>query len=71
MEYAIDHYDPSAEFVHIDELSKYDSAGDLLKQIIKTVYITGNVNDFEDSLDELCDIFDLKIPYSKPLIRGK
>ena len=63
------YYDPD-DFVHIDELDKYIDAESLIKDLIKHVYITGNVKDLEDSLDELCDVFNLKIPYSKPIIRG-
>lgn len=67
---SVDFYDASEELVHVDELNKYIDATDLLQSIIKHVYITGNVKDFEDSLDELCDVYDIKIPFSKPLIRG-
>lgn len=66
----VDDYFAENEYVHIDELEKYDDAAILLKKILKYVYVTGDIKDFEDSLDELCDVFGIKIPYSKPIIRG-
>jgi len=63
-------FEPECEYVHIDELAKYDDAALLLNKILKNVYVTGVVSDFEENLDELCSIFGIKIPYSKPIIRG-
>lgn len=61
---------PFDDFVSADELAKYEDASHLLKKIIKHVYVTGKVDSLENALDELCDVYGIKIPYSKPLIRG-
>ena len=46
----------------MDEVAKYDDAKDWLKEVLHHVYVTGNVQLFEDAIEELCAIFEVKLP---------
>lgn len=63
-------YDPYEDYVHIDELSKYDDAEGLIKKIIKNLYNTGNVSQFEDDFEDLAWIFNVNIPATNIKIKG-
>jgi len=56
-------YDPMEDWVHVDELSKYDDAESLIRKIIKNLYTTGDVLQFEDDFEELANIFDVNLPH--------
>ena len=60
-----DDYD-HMDWVHVDELTKYDSAKAHLEEVLHQVYNIGNVCALENALDELADVFDIKLPAKKP-----
>lgn len=64
-------YDPYEDYVHIDELEKYDDAKWQLEEILRHIYTTGDIQSMEDHLEELCAVFDLKIPETAPKIEKK
>lgn len=64
-------YDPYEDYVHIDELEKYDEAKGFLEEILRHIYTTGDIELLEDQLEELCAVFDLKIPKSAPKLQKK
>lgn len=66
-----DDYDPMEDWVHVDELEKYDNAEEFLKEVINHVYNTGDIDELENSLDELAGVFNLKLPNKQPLIAKK
>lgn len=74
MSYDLDLYDifeeNDSQFVHVDELTKYDDAKEILKKILKLAYVTGDTLTLEDKLEELCGIFEIKLPRTKLLLRG-
>ena len=63
--------DPYEDYVHIDELAKYEEAADYLKDMIRQVYEEGNVTLFEDALEDLAAIFDINLPKKAPKIEKK
>lgn len=64
-------FDPYEEWVHVDELDKYDDAEQFLKEVINHIYNTGNTNELENSLDELAGVFNLKLPNKEPKLTNK
>lgn len=66
-----DFYDPMEDWVHVDELEKYDDAKDKIEEIIHQVYNIGNVQLLEEAIDELASIFELKLPTTQPKLVNK
>jgi len=66
-----DEYDPYEDYVHIDELDKYDSAKINVAEIIRHIFVTGDIELLKEELTELCDVFDLKMPQTLPKIQKK
>ena len=64
-------YDPMDDWVHVDELDKYDDAEKSLKDVINHLYNTGDVEGLEDSLEELASVFDINLPNLKPKLIKK
>ena len=75
-------YNPIDDYVHIDELSKYDDAKDLINKLINILYKSGDVLQFENDFEDLASIFDVNLPFenikikqnddeSIPLIRNR
>lgn len=62
---------PYEDYVHIDEVAKYAEAADYIKEIIKQIYVTGDIEKLEDQLEELSGVFNLKIPETPPKIQKK
>ena len=65
-----DYYD-SDEWVHKDNLKKYDDAKEWIEETLHHVYNTGNIDELEIALDELTAIFDIKIPSTLPKLKRK
>ena len=63
--------DPMSEYVHVDELEKYANAEYFLRRIIKNLYNAGDLIKFEDDLEELANIFELKLPEEPLKIKGE
>jgi len=63
--------DPYEGYVHIEELRKYDSASDWIKEVIHHVYATGDINMLEGALEELGSIFDICLPSTSPKVQKK
>lgn len=61
-----DYIDPTEDWVHIDELTKYDYAEEHLKEVINQVYNIGNIYALEDALDNLAGIFEISLPNKNP-----
>lgn len=59
MDYDLETYD---EFVHHSELDRFEEAKWHLSEIVKALYVTGNKNKFEDSLEEVLAVFNMQIP---------
>lgn len=73
-----DDYTPTPEddgYYHQDDLPDFDSCEDFLKGIIEAVYVTGDIKDLENCLDELTaqfsNQFDIKLPESEPILEKK
>jgi len=66
-----DEYDPYEDYVHIDELDKYDSAKINVAEIIRHIFVTGDIELLKEELTELCDVFDLKMPQTLPKLQKK
>lgn len=68
-------YDPPSPadygWVHEDDLPNLDSVEDFLKGVIEAVYVTGNVEELENCLDEICSQFNLKLPAGEPVMCRK
>lgn len=56
------------DWVHVEELERFQNADEIIKALIKGVYSTGSVTDIERALEELAIIWDIKIPDTKPKI---
>ena len=63
--------EPSDDFDCCDELTKYDDVKEFLEEVIHQVYNIGNVDALEGALDELVNIFNLKLPRTKPKLIKK
>jgi len=61
-------FDPMDDWVHVDELNKYDDAECYLKQVINQIYNVGNIDALEDALEELANVFDINLPNKQPII---
>jgi len=66
-----DAFDSMEDWVHVDELKKYDDAKDQLEELIHQIYNIGNVNALEDALEDLAGIFDIKLPNKEPKLVKK
>ena len=55
----LDNEDFSDEYIH---------AKGHLKGLLEDIYETGNVEDIEFHLDEVCDFFELGVPRTKPVV---
>jgi len=62
---------PMEDYIHIDELKKYDDAKEHLEEIIHQLYNSGNIDSLEDALYELTNIFEIKLPIKKPILKGE
>lgn len=65
------YYDQYEDYVHIEELEKYNDAKGYLEEILRHIYTTGDIELLEDQLEELCSVFDIKIPKSSPKLQKK
>jgi len=64
--------DPMEDWVHVDEVAKYeDDAKEQFEKILHCVYNTGDVEGLEDALDEMASIFEVKLPENKPRLAKK
>ena len=69
-------YEPDVEpetpadngWIHEDDLPNLDSIKDFLTGVLEAVYVTGNVGELENCLDEICSQFDLKLPAGQPVL---
>lgn len=59
-------YDPYEDYVHVDELTKYDDATNHIKEMINSFYQTGDLHKFETAFEELSAVFDINLPYANP-----
>jgi hypothetical protein len=55
-------------WVREEDIPDLDSVKDFLKGVIEAVYVTGNVEELENCLDEICGQFDLKLPAGQPVV---
>ena len=63
-------YNPTDDYVHVDELSKYDDAKDLINKLINILYKSGDVFQFENNFEELASIFDVSLPVTTIKLKG-
>lgn len=64
-----DFYEPGmSDPLFIEEVEKQAEAKEILEALIQQLYIEGDVTSFENSLEDLADIFELKIPDGEPLL---
>lgn len=64
-------YDIDDDFVYIEELLRYEDAKELVEDLIHHIYNTGSVPSIEDALEEVANIWDLKLPSGNPRISKK
>lgn len=55
-------------WVHEDELPDLEHAKDMLESIINAIYVSGDIHQLEDCLDELTGCFDLELPRNAPVL---
>ena len=58
--------DPMEDWVHVDELQKYDDAKEHIEEIVHQVYNIGNVEALTKALEALTEIYDVDLPEKKP-----
>lgn len=58
-------------YVHEDNIPDLQFCSEMLENIIEAIYVTGDVGKLEDSLDELTNQFDLRLPRTDPLLEKK
>jgi hypothetical protein len=58
-------------YIHQHYLPNLDHVKEMLKTMINTIYITGDVELLDDCLDELVGVFGLQLPNTKPLLEKK
>ena len=63
--------DESEQWVHVDNLEKYDYAKEWIDEVVHHMYNTGDVDEMENALDELLAIFSGKLPPNSPKIQKK
>lgn len=69
-------YEPDVEpespadygWIREDDIPDLDGVKDFLKGVLEAVYVTGNVEELENCLDEICSQFDLKLPAGNPVM---
>ena len=66
-----EYIDPLEDWVHISDLQKYDHAKTNLEEIIHQIYDIGDICAFENALEELASIFDIKVPNNELKIVAK
>lgn len=59
------------EWIHEDDLPDYDYAKEMLHGVRNAIYETGDIENLEDCLECLMDVFKLKIPKTEPLLEKK
>ena len=42
---------------------------EILKELVKDIYVTGDIKNAEMHLEELCDKFNVRLPDSLPMIK--
>lgn len=52
------------------ENSKYEAAEDWIKEMIRHMYVTGDVPELENAFDELVGIWGLRLPEGAPKIQA-
>lgn len=58
-------------WVHENDIPNLDHVKKCLKGIVDSVYFTGDIDELENYLDEVCEEFDVKLPISEPVICQK
>lgn len=58
-------------WVHQDDLPDLEGVKDYLKEILRSVYVTGDIEELENSLGEICSQFDLKLPAGEAVLCRK
>lgn len=54
---------------HEDDLPDLDFTRDMLISVINSIYETGDVDQMEDCLQEVCAAFKVKFPVNAPKLR--
>ncbi len=55
-------------YIHESELGDYNYCKDMIRNMIKCIYETGNIAELEDSFEELANQYDVDLPTSEPII---
>jgi len=58
-------------WVHEDDIPDLDHLQDMLEGIVEALYVTGNVEELENCLDEAVHCFGLKLPAGDPIVEAK
>lgn len=64
-------YSPMEDYVHVDEMKKYEDAQEWVEEIIECVYQKGDLESLENALEELAHIYGVKFASSSPVIEKK
>lgn len=64
-------FNPTEDWVNVDELEKYDDAKEHLEEVIHQLYNIGNVNALENAIEELANVFDVNLPNKEPKLCKK
>lgn len=72
--YEPDSYEETAEdhgYIHQDNLPDFELIASSIQGIVRSVYESGDLEDLEDYLEELCTEFDLELPARKPVLQKR
>lgn len=64
-------YWPYEDYMEEEGVEKEQETKALINEILEHVYVTGNVQLFEDTLEELCVNFGVKVPETMPKFQKK
>jgi len=67
----IDYSDIDRDTVPIEELEKYEACRSHIETIVNQIYYYGNIPVLEEALDEICGIYDIKMPDKDPKIKRR
>ena len=54
-----------------DEPKPDNYAKEFFEGLLESIYETGDISEMQNCLDELCSVYDVKMPESKPMIEKK
>lgn len=63
--------DSTSPWVHEDSLPDIEAAKEYLKEVLYQLYVEGDTDKLENSLEELCGCFDISLPSEELILKKK